>query len=80
MGLVHGRMKPAEKAQVMAEFKAKIRHHTMLHMEPDAAGILQSWTMWLRALKLNGRRLALQSWSTRSPGGLQHHCARRLRP
>jgi LysR family glycine cleavage system transcriptional activator len=31
-----------------------LRHHTMLHMEPDAAGILQSWTMWLRALKLEG--------------------------
>jgi DNA-binding transcriptional LysR family regulator len=31
-----------------------LRHHTLLHMEPDAAGVLQSWTMWLRALKLDG--------------------------
>ena len=31
---------------------ADLRHHTLLHMEPDAAGVLQSWAMWLRALKL----------------------------
>jgi len=31
---------------------ADLRHHTLLHMEPDAAGVLQSWSMWLRALKL----------------------------
>jgi LysR family glycine cleavage system transcriptional activator len=31
-----------------------LRHHTMLHMEPDGAGVLQSWSMWLRALKLEG--------------------------
>jgi len=29
-----------------------LRHHTLLHMEFDAAGVLQSWAMWLRALKL----------------------------
>ena len=29
-----------------------LRLHTLLHMEPDAAGVLQSWSMWLRALKL----------------------------
>lgn len=29
-----------------------LRHHTLLHMEPDTAGVLQSWAMWLRALKL----------------------------
>jgi len=33
---------------------ADLRHHTLLHMEPDAAGVLQSWSMWLRALKLEG--------------------------
>ena len=31
-----------------------LRHHTLLHMEPNAAGVLQSWAMWLRALKLEG--------------------------
>jgi DNA-binding transcriptional LysR family regulator len=29
-----------------------LRLHTLLHMESDAAGVLQSWSMWLRALKL----------------------------
>ena len=29
-----------------------LRLHTLLHMEPNAAGVLQSWPMWLRALKL----------------------------
>jgi DNA-binding transcriptional LysR family regulator len=29
-----------------------LRHHTLLHMEFDAAAVLQSWAMWLRALKL----------------------------
>jgi DNA-binding transcriptional LysR family regulator len=29
-----------------------LRHHTLLHMEPSAATVLQSWGMWLRALKL----------------------------
>jgi len=31
-----------------------LRQHTLLHMELDAAGVLQSWAMWLRALKLEG--------------------------
>jgi DNA-binding transcriptional LysR family regulator len=31
-----------------------LRLHTLLHMEQDAAGVLQSWSMWLRALKLEG--------------------------
>ena len=31
-----------------------LRHHTLLHMEPDAGGVLQSWAMWLRAMKLEG--------------------------
>ncbi len=31
-----------------------LRRHTLLHMEPDSAGVLQSWSMWLRALKLEG--------------------------
>ena len=31
-----------------------LRQHTLLHMEPNAAGVLQSWAMWLRALKLEG--------------------------
>ena len=31
-----------------------LRQHTLLHMEPNAAGVLQSWGMWLRALKLEG--------------------------
>ncbi len=29
-----------------------LRLHTLLHMEPDTAGVLQSWATWLRALKL----------------------------
>jgi LysR family glycine cleavage system transcriptional activator len=29
-----------------------LRLHTLLHMEDDHAGMLQSWAMWLRALKL----------------------------
>ena len=31
-----------------------LRHHTLLHMESSAATVLQSWPMWLRALKLEG--------------------------
>lgn len=31
-----------------------LRLHTLLHMEPNAASVLQSWAMWLRALKLEG--------------------------
>ncbi|MEO7338240.1 MAG: transcriptional regulator GcvA [Caldimonas sp.] len=31
-----------------------LRHHTLLHMEPDAGSVLQSWSTWLRALKLEG--------------------------
>jgi DNA-binding transcriptional LysR family regulator len=31
-----------------------LRQHTLLHMETSAATVLQSWSMWLRALKLEG--------------------------
>jgi len=31
-----------------------LRHHTLLHMESSAATVLQSWSMWLRALHLDG--------------------------
>jgi DNA-binding transcriptional LysR family regulator len=29
-----------------------LRQHTLLHMEPSTESVLQSWAMWLRALKL----------------------------
>jgi DNA-binding transcriptional LysR family regulator len=31
-----------------------LRHHMLLHMETGPATVLQSWSMWLRALKLEG--------------------------
>ena len=31
-----------------------LRQHTLLHMEPSTESVLQSWAMWLRALKLEG--------------------------
>jgi DNA-binding transcriptional LysR family regulator len=43
---------PAARPDRPLKTPADLRHHTLLHMEPDAAGVLQSWAMWLRALKL----------------------------
>ena len=43
--LLRDKSKPLKKPE-------DLRLHTLLHMEPSAATVLQSWGMWLRALKL----------------------------